>query len=85
MVLQRLDKQRDICKAKLTQIVQQVMVWRPVIGFYLTFTTLRANSGDDKQMVVFLFSQHIGFVLACKLSHKETFKTYFLHQENMPI
>ena len=39
---------------------------------YLTFTTLWANSADDKLMIFFLFFQKIGFVISCKLSSKET-------------
>ena len=39
-----------------------------VIGV-LTFTTLRANSADDKLIIFFLVFQKTGFDISCKL-HK---------------
>ena len=40
---------------------------------YLTFTTLWANSADNKLMIIFfIFSQKTGFEISCKLSPLET-------------
>ena len=40
---------------------------------YLTFTTLWANSADDKLEVIFSdFFEKIGYVISCKMSSKET-------------
>ena len=38
----------------------------------LTFTTLWANSADDKLVIFFLFCQKTGFYISCKLSPMET-------------
>ena len=38
----------------------------------LTLTTLMANSADGKLIVLFFFSQKLGFCISCKLSPKET-------------
>ena len=38
---------------------------------HLKFTTLWANSADNKLMIYFLFSQKTGFDIACKLSLME--------------
>ena len=39
---------------------------------YSTVTTLWANSADDTLMILFLFSQEIGFDISCKCSPMET-------------
>ena len=39
------------------------------VGGIINFTTLLANSADDKLVIFFIFFPETGFDISCKLSH----------------
>ena len=52
-----------------------ILTWLTLLKLYqflLTFTTLWANSADDKMVVYSYFSEETGFDILCKLSPMET-------------
>ena len=54
-------------------VVFVVFVFFVIFCFlFLSFTTLWANSGDNKLMTFFLVFQKTGFEISCKLSPLET-------------